>query len=59
MPAMYTVRQFCAAHNIGTTLFYQEIINGRLVAQKIGRKTLISEEAAKRWREALPALKAA
>ena len=54
-----TVREFAAAHKIGVTQIYREIAAGRLVARKLGRKTLITGEAAKAWRDALPVMKVA
>lgn len=46
-----TVAQFCADHNISRTHFYQLIKDGkgpRLM--KLGRRVLISAEAAADWR---------
>jgi hypothetical protein len=47
----HTVAQFCADHNISRTHFYQLIKDGkgpRLM--KLGRRVLISAEAAADWR---------
>lgn len=50
----YTVAQFCADHNIGRTHFYRLVKDGkgpRLM--KLGRRVLISAEAAADWRLAM------
>jgi len=57
--AFETPREFCLSNKIGMTRFYEEINTGRLVARKLGRKTLIAKEAAQAWRDALPAMKIA
>lgn len=52
--AAYTVDQFCAAHGgISRTLFYELLRSGRGPRTiKVGRRTLVSIEAAKEWRAA-------
>lgn len=50
----YTVPQFLDGHNISRTHFYELIKHGkgpRLM--KLGRRTLISAEAAAEWRAAM------
>ena len=42
--------------NIGRTKAYQEIAAGRLRAVKVGRRTLITHDAAEAWLAALPEL---
>ncbi len=52
----YTVAQFCADHNISRTHFYQLTKDGkgpRLM--KLGRRVLISAEAAADWRRQMEA----
>lgn len=49
----YTVKEFCADHAIGRTSFYEEVAAGRLQACKIGKKTVVSAEAAEAWRNNL------
>lgn len=52
----YTVPQFLDGHNISRTHFYELIKHGkgpRLM--KIGRRTLISAEAAAEWRKQMEA----
>jgi excisionase family DNA binding protein len=45
----YSIPQFCEAYGVGRSLVYQEIRSKRLRATKIGRRTLISAEAAQEW----------
>lgn len=40
---------FCERYGIKRTLAYEEIAAGRLVAVKVGRRTLIRREGAERW----------
>ncbi len=50
--AAYSVQQFCDAHSLGKATFYALLKKGsgpRLM--KIGRRTLISREAAVEWRQ--------
>lgn len=55
-PAAYSVDAFCAAHGVGRTTVYAEIKAGRLIASKVGRRTIILAEHARAWRDALPKL---
>lgn len=50
----FTIDEFCKAHGIGRSLCYDEIAAGKLRIRKAGRRTLILDEDAKAWREALP-----
>ena len=46
-----TVAQFCDDHNIGRTLYYQLEKDGKAPrSMKVGRRRLISAEAAAEWR---------
>jgi hypothetical protein len=56
-PAAYDLREFCRVHSIGKTYAYQQIREGRLVARKAGKKTLIMREAAIAWRANLPTIR--
>lgn len=48
----YTVQQFCDSHQLGRNLFYKMLAQGTGPAiMKVGRRTLISREAAVAWRE--------
>ena len=51
--AAYSVREFCEAHRIGPTLFYE--LKKKKKAPRVmnvGGRRLISVEEAKRWRAA-------
>ena len=51
MPMMYSVSEFCRAHGISRGTFYKLLADGRgPKVAKIGRRTLISTEAAEEWR---------
>ena len=52
----FTVQEFCTTHRIGLTQFYKEVNAGRLALRKLGRKSLVSADAAKAWRDSLPVL---
>ena len=48
----YTVFQFCGAHNISRSMFYKQMKLGqgpRLM--QVGRRRMISNEAAAEWRQ--------
>ena len=47
-----SVREFRAIYGIGHTTFYAEVAAGRLAIFKVGKKTLITVEAAEQWRQA-------
>ncbi len=46
----YGVDGFGKAYNIGRTTTYEEIKKGRLRTFKVGKRRLISVEAAAKWR---------
>lgn len=49
---VYTVQQFCDAHQLGRNLFYKMLAEGTGPAvMKVGRRTLISRQSAQEWRE--------
>ncbi len=51
MNLMFSVLDFCHAHGISRGMFYKLLGEGRgPKAVKIGRRTLISSEAAEEWR---------
>jgi len=55
-----TVAQFCEAHSISRTSFYQLQKDGIAPATfRVGRRVLISKEAAAEWRAAMEAKSAA
>ena len=53
-PRAFSIREFCFRYGIGRTNAYEEIAAGRLRAVKVGRRTLISHDAAEAWLAALP-----
>lgn len=50
-----SIEGFCAWAGIGRSLAYKEIEAGRLRIKKVGRRTLVTLEAAQNWLAALPA----
>jgi excisionase family DNA binding protein len=54
-----SVGAFCRRYGIGRTTAYEEIKQKRLLARKVGKKTLIAEEDAEEWLRRLPALETA
>ena len=46
----HSVEGFAKAHTVGRTLVYQEIKTGRLRTFLVGKRRLISFEAAAEWR---------
>jgi excisionase family DNA binding protein len=51
MTLMFSVAEFCHAHGISRGTFYKLLGEGRgPKAVKIGRRTLISNQAAEAWR---------
>lgn len=56
MKSTATVPQFCEGHNISRTHFYELIKQGRAPRlMKVGRRTLISQEAQIDWRKRMEA----
>lgn len=54
----YSVENFARRNGIGRTTAYEEIKEGRLVARKVGARTVVLDEDAKAWRENLPKVEA-
>ena len=52
----YTIDSFADAHEIGRTTVYAEIGSKRLIARKVGGRTIITVEDAADWRRNLPTL---
>ena len=50
----YSLDEFARQNDIGLTTVRGEIKSGRLVARKIGRRTIITPEDASDWRDRLP-----
>jgi excisionase family DNA binding protein len=53
-PSAFSINDFCVRYGIGRTTIYEEIRTGRLEAVKVGRRTLITEQAAQDWLRSLP-----
>lgn len=50
----YSVSQFCQRHSISRALYYKMAKEGKAPKTiKLGRRTLISQEAALEWRQKL------
>lgn len=45
----WSVNEFCKAHGIGRTLFYEEVSRGEIVVIKVGSRTLIPADNARDW----------
>lgn len=53
-----TVNEFCNMHSISRSMFYKLLKDGNAPRiMKVGRKTLISNDAAKEWQCAMEQLK--
>ncbi|WP_155935352.1 helix-turn-helix domain-containing protein [Methylobacterium sp. 10] len=50
----YTVAEFMAAYGISRTRTYREIGEGRLIARRIGGRTMITRDDAEAWLSAIP-----
>ena len=46
---VYSIQEFAAAYGVSRSTVYKEIETGRLRILKVGRRTLISLEAAAAW----------
>ena len=47
----WRVDQFCKAHGIGRTLFYDEVKRGEIKLMKVGKRSLISNKEAEAWQQ--------
>ena len=47
----WRVDDFCRAHGIGRTYFYDEVKRGEIKPIKIGKRTLVPVNEAKAWQE--------
>ena len=45
----WRVDDFCRAHGIGRTFFYDEVKRGEIKPIKIGKRTLVPDTEAKAW----------
>jgi len=51
---LLSIPDFVRTHSISRTQAYREIGSGRLVASKVGKRTVITAENAAAWRAMLP-----
>jgi hypothetical protein len=49
-----SVDRFAEKHDISRAQAFKEISEGRLVARKVGSRTIITHEDAAKWRRSLP-----
>jgi hypothetical protein len=54
-----TVEEFAVKNRISRSQTYKEIAAGRLIARKVGARTIITKEDGAAWRRALPKMQAA
>jgi excisionase family DNA binding protein len=55
--AALTIDEFCRAYRVCRETCYREVRAGRLLAKKLGRKTLVLKSDAEAWAAALPELR--
>lgn len=53
-----SIERFAAKHAISRAQTYLEIAAGRLIARKVGSRTIVTREDAAAWRRALPKMSA-
>ena len=53
---LYTLNESARRNRIGLSTTYNEIKAGRLIARKIGRRTVVTSDDEKAWRDRLPKL---
>jgi excisionase family DNA binding protein len=51
--ALFTMKEFCIAHNISRSTAYKEVNEGRLKLTRLGRKVLVAAQDARDWVEAI------
>jgi hypothetical protein len=51
-----SLKHVAERNDLGLTRIYKEIRAGRLIARKVGRRTVITAEDERNWRNALPRL---
>ena len=55
MPRNFTIPEIVETYRVSRSTVYQALKNGRLGAIKVGRRTLVSRDAAEQWMRSLPA----
>jgi hypothetical protein len=53
-----TIEEFAVRNRISRSQAYKEIAAGRLIARKVGTRTIITKEDGAAWRSALPKMPA-
>ena len=53
-PRAHSIEDFCDRYGIGRTQAYEEVKAGRLKAKKVGRRTIVPDEAGQEWLASLP-----
>jgi hypothetical protein len=55
--AVYSIAEFCHAHRVSKAFFYNLLKRGKgPTVMKVGTRTLVSDEAAKDWRQRMESL---
>jgi excisionase family DNA binding protein len=54
----YSIKRLATECDVSRSILYEEIAAGRLVAHKVGRRTIIRHADANRWLRALPTIAA-
>jgi hypothetical protein len=54
----HSVDEFARKNSISRSQIYEEIAAGRLIARKVGSRTIITREDGASWRRALPTMPA-
>jgi hypothetical protein len=49
-----SLEKFCKDNSVSRATAYREITARRLEARKVGRKTIVTNQAARQWLESLP-----
>lgn len=53
-PEVFEIMEFCGWARVSRSTAFEEIAKGRLIARRVGRKSLITLAAAKAWLASLP-----
>jgi hypothetical protein len=53
-PRSKTLKEFAASHGLDAATARDQILTGKLIAHKVGRITIITEEAERTWLASLP-----
>src|SRR5271166_941478 len=52
----YSIERLAKESDISRSMIYEEITAGRLIARKVGRRTIVRRSDALRWLRSLPSL---